>query len=78
MDGQLSSSKFVQQQVLYIFFSCFQVEEAERKNLLLPGGTIFEGTGGNTGIGMFRTRFNIMNLNFIIYRLGHGRGFKRI
>eukprot|EP00698_Gefionella_okellyi_P008662 TRINITY_DN215_c0_g1_i1.p1 TRINITY_DN215_c0_g1~~TRINITY_DN215_c0_g1_i1.p1 ORF type:complete len:341 (+),score=63.61 TRINITY_DN215_c0_g1_i1:81-1103(+) len=28
------------------------VEDAERKGLLKPGGTIVEGTGGNTGIGL--------------------------
>ena len=28
------------------------IEEAERKGHLKPGGTICEGTGGNTGIGL--------------------------
>ena len=27
------------------------IEEAERKGLLKPGGTVVEGTAGNTGIG---------------------------
>jgi cysteine synthase A len=30
----------------------WMVEEAERTGKLQPGGTIFEGTGGNTGIGL--------------------------
>ena len=30
----------------------FMIEDAERKGLLKPGGTIVEGTAGNTGIGI--------------------------
>jgi cysteine synthase A len=31
---------------------CAMIEDAERKGILLPGGTIVEGTAGNTGIGI--------------------------
>ena len=30
----------------------YMIEDAERKGLLKPGGTIVEGTAGNTGIGI--------------------------
>src|SRR5262249_56006179 len=30
----------------------FMIDEAERKGLLKPGGTIIEGTSGNTGMGL--------------------------
>lgn len=30
----------------------FLVQDAERKGLLKPGGTVVEGTAGNTGIGL--------------------------
>lgn len=30
----------------------FIIEEAEKKGLLKPGGTVVEGTAGNTGIGL--------------------------
>lgn len=30
----------------------FMIEEAERRGLLKPGGCVYEGTGGNTGVGL--------------------------
>jgi cysteine synthase A len=30
----------------------FMIEDAERRGLLKPGGTVVEGTAGNTGIGL--------------------------
>src|SRR6187455_3839978 len=40
------------------------IEDAEARGLLKPGGTIVEGTGGNTGIGL-----TVM---------GHARGYRAL
>ncbi len=37
------------------------IDEAEKKGLLKPGGTIIEGTSGNTGMGRSSRRFAVTN-----------------
>ena len=44
----------------------FIIDEAERGNRLLPGGTVVEGTAGNTGIGIAHI-CNARGYNCIIY-----------
>ena len=34
----------------------YVVKDAEEKGLLKPGGTVIEGTAGNTGIGLAHVR----------------------
>ena len=45
----------------------FMIEEAERKGLLHPGGTIIEATSGNTG-------FSLAMVSAIKQKFGHQRG----
>lgn len=38
----------------------FLVRDAEEKGLLKPGGTVVEGTAGNTGIGLAHVSVNVL------------------